>query len=263
MARSIYLVEMFLKEHGVSPLADFMCAEPILQDTKTIRDKCNPLWVWIGFKLLKNRPRAAQKFRRALHNRFGLTETEWGAMQAYFTCYEAVGVAIQRREWLHYECHRLNKLQTTDGYNAADTSPASLAYRETFDELQRSHEEMAKRLDLLRKAARGFCYTPIGHAVYACHLKRNWHMHPWLTEQCQGAGGCCARRCGCCAKREVRGMGYWVGHCTPACRCCVKHNRLLRPIDLLEDGFEVRFRVRRARNDSYCRNALEAMVWQS
>lgn len=48
-----------------------------------------------------------------------------------------------------------------------------------------------------------------------------WYLRKSLVEECAASGGCCGRKCGCCAKRLRRtsrkGMN---GHCSLACKCC-------------------------------------------
>ena len=51
-----------------------------------------------------------------------------------------------------------------------------------------------------------------------------WYLRKSLVEECAASGGCCGRKCGCCAKRlrtTIRkGMN---GHCSLACKCCQDH----------------------------------------
>ncbi|KAJ5363303.1 hypothetical protein N7541_004147 [Penicillium brevicompactum] len=51
-----------------------------------------------------------------------------------------------------------------------------------------------------------------------------WHMHRILVEDCIGMGGCCARGCGCCDKRQslLVDRRFAAGHCTLKCSCCEK-----------------------------------------
>lgn len=51
-----------------------------------------------------------------------------------------------------------------------------------------------------------------------------WHMHRILVEYCIGMGGCCARGCGCCDKRQslLVDRRFAAGHCTLKCSCCEK-----------------------------------------
>ena len=56
-----------------------------------------------------------------------------------------------------------------------------------------------------------------------------WFMREELIKDCAAQGGCCGRRCGCCAKRQSSRMKI-AGHCTVDCGCCIN----LRGYDLLE-----------------------------
>lgn len=50
-----------------------------------------------------------------------------------------------------------------------------------------------------------------------------WYLHPDLSNDCAGRGGCCGRDCGCCETRhELPGRRRGAGHCTAECGCCAK-----------------------------------------
>ncbi|KAJ5178414.1 uncharacterized protein N7500_001113 [Penicillium coprophilum] len=62
---------------------------------------------------------------------------------------------------------------------------------------------------------------PLRRAYDTNRSNPKWYLHPDLTNDCAGRGGCCGRQCGCCEKREPtpeRPRG--LGHCTVECSCC-------------------------------------------
>ena len=51
----------------------------------------------------------------------------------------------------------------------------------------------------------------------------DWYLREGLVEDCAARGGCCARDCGCCAKRlPTLPRKSISGHCSLACPCCNK-----------------------------------------
>ncbi|KAL2844262.1 hypothetical protein BJX68DRAFT_269788 [Aspergillus pseudodeflectus] len=219
------------------------------------------LWYRIEYKVLKHHPTAAQKLRRVLHDKLGLTEKEWAAVGRFFVNHEALGVATQRNEWFGKECARLEKiLDNTKNLNAEESIQVSSEYHQIRDEMRQNQDEWRRRVRLLWKAGCDIEHTPIGRALYACQEREGWHMHPWLRLQREQAGGCCGRGCGCCEKRRGTPMGFCVGHCTPACHCCMEHSGLRRPIDALEDPVELGFRVRPTKDDFYSKQMMEVTI---
>lgn len=65
---------------------------------------------------------------------------------------------------------------------------------------------------------------PLTRAMDLWRSQPRWHMHRVLVEDCIGMGGCCARRCGCCDKRQemLIDRRFAAGHCTLECSCCKK-----------------------------------------
>lgn len=50
-----------------------------------------------------------------------------------------------------------------------------------------------------------------------------WYLREELVEDCKGRGGCCARECGCCEKRQATpGYTKGIGHCSVTCGCCIE-----------------------------------------
>ncbi|CAG7923274.1 unnamed protein product [Penicillium olsonii] len=69
----------------------------------------------------------------------------------------------------------------------------------------------------------GFYLGPLTRGIDFWRAQPRWYMHPVLIEDCAGRGGCCARGCGCCVRRERQwGRKLAAGHCTAECGCCEK-----------------------------------------
>jgi hypothetical protein len=226
------------------------------------RDDHHRFWFRLELKVLKNHPSAAQKVRRVLHEKLGLREQEWTALEQFMINHEAVGVITQRHEWFLKECARLKKM-LDDGLDPDERSRVSMAYHETVIEQRENADEWTNRVRLLWRTACSFQHTPIARALYECRKKQGWHMHPWLVQQCKLAGGCCQRECRCCEKRRGAGISFWVGHCTPACHCCMEHLDIKRPIGPLKDTVKLCYNVRPPEDDVFSNQMMEVTVWHS
>lgn len=53
-----------------------------------------------------------------------------------------------------------------------------------------------------------------------------WYMREGLIQDCSDRGGCCSRKCGCCAERHLSGGPKGIGHCTLQCGCCRTFQKL-------------------------------------
>lgn len=89
-------------------------------------------------------------------------------------------------------------------------------------------------------------YGPISRAFKNVKSNTEWHLLPWLREDCARRGGCCGRGCRCCENpRDTNRQFYNQGHCTTSCPCCIHANGLTDtsslddmkdfPIDLLSE----------------------------
>ncbi|KAL3460056.1 hypothetical protein BJX64DRAFT_278786 [Aspergillus heterothallicus] len=185
----------------------------------------------------------AQRFRRALHDKFGLAEWEWKAVQSYFANYEAVGVATQRGEWLEKECSRLRCLLRDSTTNTAgdDSFISRDTYPERRNELYRNKNELGRRVGLLWKACLDIQHTPLGRAMRECRRKEDWHLHPWMRQQCIQAGGCCGRE---------------------SCACCMEYGEVELPISLLQDPIELGYSIPPVGEDLFGQRMLEFTVWR-
>lgn len=66
----------------------------------------------------------------------------------------------------------------------------------------------------------------VGRAFRTLRKNPNWHLNPWLREDCKGRGGCCGRDCGCCERSRGGLRDFGSGHCTSACHCCLEFQKL-------------------------------------
>ncbi|KAL2845510.1 hypothetical protein BJY01DRAFT_214174 [Aspergillus pseudoustus] len=233
------------------------------------RDCFHTLWLNIETKVYRKKPAKAQRFRRALHEKFGLSKEEWEALRSYFANYEAVGVVKQRNDWLEKECSRLRGLLDTTSNSRSDVratgdadEEALAAHRAMSNALYQNRNECRRRVELLWKACCYIEHTPIARALKQCRGKAAWHMHPWLRQQCVQAGGCCARRCQCCSRRPGSRWDTWVGHCTPACTCCMKHDGVEVPIAPMEDPIQLRYSIPPAADDLFGERMMDFTVWR-
>lgn len=71
---------------------------------------------------------------------------------------------------------------------------------------------------------------PFRRAYLSCRLRPNWHLSPWLRDDCAGRGGCCGLDCGCCERPRSSIRANSAAHCTPECQFC----RQARGFDLKE-----------------------------
>ncbi|BCS20327.1 uncharacterized protein APUU_20759A [Aspergillus puulaauensis] len=179
----------------------------------------------------------ARQSRRRVHETFGLTDDEWTALRDYLTNYEAMGVAVQRGEWLTKECSRLER---TLGDSTKAMAEISREYREISNE----------------KA------TAIGREMRHSRGILGWHLSPELSLRCVEAGGCCGRSCQCCRKYQTTSSLEWAGHCTPACGCCMEHHGTDKLIGPLQDPIELGYNIRPSKEDIFSRKMMDALIWK-
>lgn len=199
----------------------------------------------------------AQKNRRRVHEKFGLTDNEWTAVEDYLKNYDAMGVAQQRGEWLTKECSRLER---TLGDSTKAMDEISREYRELSDEKYRNQKVYKLRDELAKEAFDALKHTAIGRAIHYSRGKPRWHLSPWLRLRCAEAGGCCGRSCQCC--QRLQDTKKWAGHCTPACGCCMEHQGTDQLIGTLQDPIELGYNIRPSKEDTFSRNMMDALIWK-
>ncbi|KAL4880283.1 hypothetical protein BJY04DRAFT_219279 [Aspergillus karnatakaensis] len=113
------------------------------QDSKeSLRKRITRKWLLPFFenRICKSHPDGAQMARYILHTKCGLTDDQAKALRDYFTSYEALGLAIQRGEWLSAECDRIKGRldKKTGGEDSADTTRLTVEFREIWNEVRKN-----------------------------------------------------------------------------------------------------------------------------
>lgn len=110
-------------------------------------------------------------------------------------------------------------------YQTLKVKASTIEDKEKLKYFLRCQDRLSKNYWLLErelyKAESLLPSGPFRRAYDTWRSNPKWYLHPDLTNDCAGRGGCCGRRCGCCEKREPtpeRRRG--VGHCTIECICC-------------------------------------------
>lgn len=201
----------------------------------------------------------AQENRRRVHETFGLTDDEWTALRDYLTNYEAMGVAVQRGEWLTKECSRLER---TLGDSTKAMAEISREYGEISNEKYRNQQVVVLRAELARKALHVLKATAIGRSIHSSRRQPGWHLSPWLRLRCVQAGGCCGRSCQCCRKYQTTSSLEWAGHCTPACGCCMEHQGTDKLIGPLQDPIKLGYNISPSKGDIFSRKMMDALIWK-
>ena len=134
------------------------------------------------------------------------------------TSEQALREETQRMETLQQHLNALRKTQAIECDAFHDTNIQNEL--EKTEKKVKKHEERIARKQYDLYQAECMISRTCKAAYDELRCDATWYMRKGLVQDCKDRGGCCSRKCGCCAQRHLSGGQKGIGHCTLQCGCC-------------------------------------------
>ncbi|PKY09382.1 hypothetical protein P168DRAFT_287404 [Aspergillus campestris IBT 28561] len=173
-----------------------------------------------------------------------------------------IEIDIRLREVVQRETFLLDQMRilTTKGEMrppAAEELAQAVAWQEELDDPDIEYWRQERQTYV----AESQCpWGPFLRGFFSYRQQQMWFLAEWLTADCAGRGGCCARGCGCCKRERSKTRAHRFGHCTTMCGCCQRRRgfqltaqdrKLMQPpLNLVGVG-----------DDTYSRGLLKGYIW--
>ncbi|KAL5340238.1 hypothetical protein BJX70DRAFT_361865 [Aspergillus crustosus] len=227
-----------------------------------LRDTLTPPCKFIETHLMPHT--LAQQFRHLQHSLFGLSETEWRALEIYFRTCDQLG-AIHQRE-IKIDCDYAQLASNLNaGFKTGELPPDLVsAYAEKYDDTVDALEQREALEKTLRWAGVYLEGTPVHRGLRARRSRTGSNFSFWLRRKGpRFVASCGAQMRNACSSLHDAATMDGSDHGASACPCCRLYfeHYFQESLEGMDHSQKMRFSDRAVRASRYGRKLLRAYAW--